>query len=49
MIFTSAGGYNPCSLASSYPISVFNLQNLKYSTVFSGAGIDLQQFETNTA
>lgn len=49
MIFTSTGGCNPYSLASSYTISVFNLQNFKYSAVFSGTGIDLQQFETNTA
>lgn len=49
MIFSSAGGYKLYLLAFSNTISVFNLQNSKFSTDFSGASIDLQQFQTNIA
>lgn len=48
MIFTSVGVYNkPYSLYFSTTISGFNLQNSKFSTDFSGATIDLQQFQTS--
>lgn len=47
VIFTSAGGCKPYSLSNI--VSLFSFQNSKSSTDFSGASIDLQQFQTNTA
>lgn len=49
VIFISAGGCKPYSLPLSNTGSLFSLQNSKSSTDFSGASIDLQQFQTNTA